>query len=296
MARLDWDWTRLAVSRDQIVFAAGVVALVMVASTTTIDVVRNLPYRPLVIPEIVRSLTVNGTPAVVAVTLVVIALATRQDDIRVGLLFAGVFGLLATISESATLPAVAAVIGGGTLALFGGLGRPATYREGSRAAVGTLIITGVAVSLASNVGLIEVGFRGFGGLLALAGLAALGVLAEGDWVALVAGVLAFAFVVYASVTRPFVVGSGLLVGFAVVDVPHLLVALALGGGTATAVSGLRRREHSLSIGAGLLLFVGVPATLPRATAVLLGATLALVSTERLIGKDSHDRNTKEVLK
>lgn len=293
MVRLDWNWTSLTVDRDRIVFAASVVALVMVASTTTIGVVRNLPYRSLVIPEIVRSLAVDGTPAVVAAALVAVALATQRDDVRVGLLFAGVFGLLATISESATLPAIAAVIGGGALALLGGLGRPTTYREGRRVAVGALMIAGVTVSLASNVGLIGASFRGLGGLLALAGLAALGVRVEDDWVALVIGILVFAFVAYASITRPYVVGSSLLVGFAVVDVPHLLAALAPGGGTAAAVAGLRRHEYGLTIGAGLLLFAGVPATLPRATAVLLGATLALVSIDRLIGEDSRDRDAKE---
>ncbi|WP_254534869.1 hypothetical protein [Halomarina litorea] len=294
MFRLNWNRTRFAGGRDRILLAAGAIALVLVALTTTIGIVRNLPYRPLVVPEIVRSLMVGGTPAVVAATLVAVALATRRDDVRVGLLFAGVFGLLAAVSESATLPAVAAVVGGGTIALFGSLGRPATYREGRRIAVGVLVTAGIAISLSSTVGLLEASYRGAGGFLALAGLAALSIRAEGDWAALGAGVLAFAVVVYASVTRPFVVGSGLLVGFAVVDVSHLLAALALGGGTAAAVGGLHRREYSLAFGAGLLLFAGVPATLPRAMAVLLGAILALASTDRLVDKDSHDRDTKEV--
>ncbi|WP_117595383.1 phosphate ABC transporter permease [Haloprofundus halophilus] len=286
------DWPRSAVGRDRLVLAASVAALGTVAFATTIGVVRNLPARPLAVPGPLHSLAVDGTPVVVAVALVAVALATRRDEVRVGFLFAGVFGLLATVGEGATLPAVAAVVFGGALALFGALGRPATYREGRRVVIGALVIAGIAVSLASNTGVLGAGFRGVGGLLALGGLAALGVRAEGDRVALLAGGLAVALVVYASVTRPFAVGSGLLVGFAVVDVPHLFVALALGGGTAAAVGGLRRREYGSATGTGLLLLAGVPATLPRATAVLLGATLALTSTGRLAGEDSREWNAK----
>lgn len=293
VGRLDHLLARLATRRERVVLAAGTIALAAVALTTTIGIVRNLPFEPVAVPAVLRTLAVAGTPVVVAMGLVTVALATRRESVRVGLLFAGVFALLAAVSESATIPAIAALVGGGALALAGGLGRPSTYRAGRRVVIGTVLVAGVALSLASVAGLIGVGFRGLGGLLALAGVAVLGVRAAGDWVALVAGILAVAFVVVASVTRPFVVGSGLLVGFAVVDVPHLLAALALGGGTAAAVAGLRRREYDLTIGAGLLLFAGVPATLPRATAVVLGATLALVSLDRLVDDRSNARSSKE---
>lgn len=284
---------RLANSRERIVLAAGGVALAVVAIAAAIAVVRNLPYRPVAVPDIVRTAVVGGAPVVLALAAVATALTTRRTAVRVGLLFVGVFGLLAAVSESATLPAVAAGVGGGGLALLGGLGRPSTYRQGRRLAIAVAIVAGVSLSLAATAGILDASMRGLGGTLALAGVAGLGLRAEGDWVAVVAGVLAVAFVVYASATRPFAVGSGLLVGFAVVDVPHLLVALALGGGVAAGVAGVRRRAWGLAVGAGLLVLAGVPATVPRATAVVLGATLALVSLDRLVGEGSRGRATKE---
>jgi len=88
----------------------------------------------------------------------------------------------------------------------------------------------------------------------------LAVRAEGDPVALGAGALAFAGVVAASAAAPYVTGSALLAGFAVVGSPHLLVATAAFGGVAAAVSGFRGGDARLAIGAVLLLLAGVPAT------------------------------------
>jgi hypothetical protein len=83
-------------------------------------------------------------------------------------------------------------------------------------------------------------------------------------------------VVAAGAVSPFVVGSALLVAFAVTGVPHLLAALAVAGAVAAAVAGLHRGAYGLSVGAVLVLLAGVPATFPRALTLLLGATLVLV--------------------
>lgn len=291
--RLD-VWLGPATGRERITLVAGAVALALVAGTTMAGIVRNLPYDPIALPEWLWTLGVSATPVVVALALVAVAVASSRETVRVGLLFAGVFGLLAAIDSGATLPAVVAVTGGSGIALFGGVGRPTTYRQLRRTTIAAVIVAGVAVSLTSTAGLVGVGFRQLGGILSLAGVAALGVRADGDRLAVVAGLLTVGVVLFASVTRPFVVGSGILVGFSVVDVPHLLVTVVFGGGAAAIVAGLRRQEYSLAIGAGLLVFAGVPATVTQATAVALGALLALVSTERLVSVDPVSEESEEV--
>lgn len=269
--------------RERVVAGAGGLALVAVTLQSLVDALYNLPFDPVVVPAPVRGLLAVGTPVVLALALVVAALASGMPTVRVGLLFAGVFGLLAVLSDAATLPAVVAITCGGALALAGGLGVPSSYREGRRAAVAVVLLAGIVISLASATAVVD-GLRGLGGTVVLAGIAALGVRSDGDRVALGAGVLAALAVVVASATAPFVLGSALLVSFAVVGAPHLFVALAGGGAIAAIVAGIRRGEQTLAIGAALLLLAGVPATIPRATAIVLGAGLALLDVERVFSR------------
>ena len=274
---------RLAARCMAIVHVAATVTLLSVVATTVLTILRNLPYDPVAVPEGLHGALGGLTPVITALALLTVALAARRDAVRVGLLFAGVFGLLATVDRAAALPAIVAVVGGGGLALAGVVGRPTTYREGRRAAIGGAIVVGVALSLASTAGLVAASGRGIGGAIALVGIASLGLRAEDDRLALLAGVLALLFVVLASATRPFVVGSALLVGFGVVGVPHLLVAVAASGAAMAVVAGVRRRDWALVAGAALLAIAGIPATAPQATATVLGATLALSSVDELVG-------------
>ena len=265
----------LARDPTRVVVGAGALATLVVAARTLVGVLYNLPFDPVAVPTAVRTVLAVGTPAVLALALVATGLVAGRPGARVGLLFAGVFGLLAVVDPGATSPAVAAVAGGGALALVGGQGVPSSYREWRRTLVAAGFVAGVAVSLASATAILDGGLRGLGATVALAALAALGVHAAGDSVALSAGVLVAVAVAAASVVSPFVVGSVLLTEFAVAGAPHLLVALAAGGAGAAAVAGYRRGEYALTVGALLLLLAGVPATLPRATAVVLGGALAL---------------------
>lgn len=268
--------------RELVVVATGVVAVSAVAGRVLLRILRNLPFDPVVAPPTIQGLVGLGTPLVLALALVTLALATERTVVRVGLLFAGVFGLLSVVSRAATLPAVVAVSLGGGLAVIGALGWSSTYRDARRSAVAIAFVAGVTVSLASAIGILDGGFRGIGSLFALGALAMVSVRVEGDRVGLLAGVLALVVVVLVSTTAPYVAGSVLLVGFAVVGVPPVLVALAVAGGTAATVAGLRRAEYALPVGVGLLLLAGVPASLPRAMAVILGATFALVDVERFV--------------
>jgi hypothetical protein len=258
--------------------AAGCAARLAVATATLLRVVRNLPFDPVAVPAGVRAVVVTGTPLVLGLALVAVALASDRPSVTVGLLFAGVFGLLATVDTAATLPAVVAIVAAGGLVMRAVLAGPTTRDAVRRVVLGGLLVAGTAVALGDAVGAVA-GGRRLGSVLVLSALAVLGLRASGDRVALGTGALAFVAVVAASTANPYVAGSALLVGFAVVGAPHLLVGAAVAGCTAVLVAGLRRRAFGLAAGAGLLLLAGTPATVPRATAVLLGLTLALVDHE-----------------
>lgn len=271
----------LARDRRRAAVAAGAFALAAVALRTALRVLHNVPFDPVATPPALRSGLAVLTPLVAALAVVVLALAATAASVRVGLLFAGVFGLLATVRPTATLPAVVALVAGGGLALLGGLGRPSSYPDARRTAVAAGLLAGVAVSLASTTGIVDAGLRGIGAVATLAAYFGVGVRAEGDRIALVGGAVAALAVLAASLLSPFVLGSALLVEFAVVGAPLLLVALAAGGLVAALAAALRRGETALAVGAALLLLAGIPVTVPRALAVLLGGSLALLDLQRV---------------
>lgn len=275
------------IDRQCVISAGAAAAFAVVALQTLLRILHNLPYDPVAVPPGVRAALAVGTPVVLAIATIATALVARRSAPRVGLLFVGVFGPLAVLSPAATLPAVVGVTAGGVVALIGSLGRPSSYPQARRAVVGAAFAAGVAVSLASSVGILSGSARGFGAALTLAALAVVGLLIEGDRAGLAAGALTFLGVAVAAGSSPFVAGSVLLVGFSVVGVPHALVALAAGGGVAALVAGIRQREAALVAGVGLLLLAGVPVTLPRAMAVLLGATVVLVGPERLTARSEN---------
>lgn len=261
--------------RQRVVLGTSAVVTALVAVQTVIGMLYNLPYDPVAISPTVRGVIASVTALAVALGLVVFALAVRQVVVRVGLLFAGVFGLLVVVNPAATVPAVIALAGGGTLALFASIGRPRSYPDIRKAAVATAIVVGVTLSLASTTGIVDGGFRGIGATTMLAGFAGIAIQVGNDWLALVVGAATAGVLIAVGTVSPFVLGSVLLVEFGVIGAPLLLVALAVGGLSAASVAGIRRGESLLAIGAVLLLVAGMPVTLSSASAVLLGATLAL---------------------
>lgn len=261
----------------------GLLAAVAVGVATAVRVLYNAPFDPVAFPP--RLVPAVGTVAALATgtALAAVALSTGRPVVRVGLLFAGVFGVLATVSDAATVAAAVAIPGGAALAFARALGGPTTYFELRRGVLALTFALAVGLSLAATAGLVGPPFRAAGSVAFLVGVTLLGVRAEGGSAAVVAGAVAFAGVVAASAAAPYVTGSALLVGFAVVGSPHFLVATAAFGGVAAAVAGLRDGDAWLAVGATLLLLAGVPATPGAATAVCLGAALATLDPEELLG-------------
>jgi hypothetical protein len=88
-----------------------------------------------------------------------------------------------------------------------------------------------------------------------------------DWAfgGLVAGLL-----VAVGVVAPFVTGAVSLIGGGIVAVRLPVIAAGLAGLVTTASAGLRTRRTPAVLGAALLLVAGVPGTVPRAMAAVLG--------------------------
>ncbi|WP_435345895.1 phosphate ABC transporter permease [Haloarchaeobius sp. HRN-SO-5] len=273
----------LRVDRERVVVATGGVASLAVVGTTAVRTLYNLPFDPVPVAPGLRSAVAGTTLVVLAASLVALSVATGRSTVRVGLLFAGVFGVLPALARAATLPGALGVAAGSGVALAGTLGVPSSYRAARRGAVALAFVAGIAVSLGAAIGVVDAGLRSLGGLFAVGALVGTGVRIEGDRVGVAAGVLAFLATTLAVGANPYVAGSALLVAFAVVGVPHLLVAAAAGSCVGVAVAGVRRAEYETAAGACILLAAGIPATFPRAMAVLLGATLVLFPVETLAG-------------
>jgi len=266
------------------VLALSALATLAVATTTGLHVLYNVPVDPANVSADLLSAVGMGAAILVALALVAIALASTRSGVRIGFLFAGVFGMLATLSNAAAVPAVVAITGGAAVVLGPGLGKPSTYDEFRRRALGIAFLAAVGLSLASTTGVLDAGVRGTGSALFLVALTLLVVRTGSDPVALVAGLAGLAAVLAVSTSAPFVTGSALLIAFGVVGVPHLLAATAVFGGVAATVAGLRDSDYALVVGATLLLVAGVPASPAAAMAVCLGATLACADLESLLGK------------
>ncbi|WP_152042451.1 phosphate ABC transporter permease [Salinigranum salinum] len=272
----------------------GAGALAAVAIERGVTILANAPFDPIVVSPAARDATAACVVVTVVVTLLAVAVTDGRATVRVGLLFAAVFGLLPLVAPGTTLVAVVAVVGGGALALVGTLGAPAewSYRGVRRRLVAVGVVAALALALVGVTGLLG-GVRTPGAVATLAVVAAVGTRSDGSRLAAGAGLLAVGAVGVASVVSPFVVGSTLLVALAVTGVPSLLVMLAVAGAVAATVAGLHRGEYALATGAAVLLGAGVPVTFPRALTFLLGAVLVLLVHDGTTGNPGRTRRGSE---
>lgn len=260
--------------RNTVLGAGGLALLALVVARAS-GIAYNLPGGAVSIPPALRGAIAAGTAILVGAALVAVAIAAGGGTVRVGLLFAGVFGVLPLLSEAATVSAAVAVVGGGGVAVLGLLEPRLSTRGLRHVVVGTALWTGTALSIAGATGIADGGVRGIGATLTLAGIAGFLAFGRAGVPVILAWFATTAAVALASVAAPFVLGSALLVEFAVVGTPHLLVALAVGGATACVVSGVASGRPELAMGAAIVLLAGVPVTFTAASATLLG--LALLS-------------------
>lgn len=252
---------------------AGALALGTVGLSLVVRLAVNAPGEPSAV--VASAVGPAETLALVGPALAALALgvATDRPLARVGLLFAGVFGLLGALSPAALVPAAGAAAAGGTLVAVAHLPRGTTWGVARRWLVAGALLAGVALSLAGASGVAPATARPLGSKLALAGVAASVVFVGSDWRGRAAGLVGAGLLAWFGTQVPFVLGSLALVGGAVVGASLPFLAVGAGGGVATATTGLLARRSEAALGGGLLLAAGVPATLPRALAVVVGLAL-----------------------
>ncbi|SEP05261.1 hypothetical protein SAMN04487948_11223 [Halogranum amylolyticum] len=260
-----------------------------VATVLTVCLVRIALNAPVSLPSAVAdTYDVVSTAALVGPALAALCFGVTSDRLpsRVGYLCLGVFALLTTLTSSLSIPAGVALVAGGALVVSS---RP-TRRTTRSSVVAGLFAVAVVLALGSAVGVLSVSLRSVGTTAWLVGLACTPWLTHPRRGELLLGVAVAGGVLTSGVAAPFVTGAIALVGFAVVGAPFALVALGFGGVTAALVGSVQAGQRTRAVGLGLLLFAGVPATIPRALAVVLGVTL-LVDESHLVS-DGHSRGDR----
>jgi len=207
----------------------------------------------------------------------VLATTTAIETERVGLVFVAAFGGLALLSPAVAVPAAAAIVGGGALAVSARWRALPERGTNWRVAPVVGVLLGTALSLNAAMGLAPAIARLAGAHLAMLGAAATpALLGHGnrDWA--LGGVVAGLLVAF-GVVAPFVTGAVSLIGGGLVGVSLPVMAAGLAGLVTTTSAGIRTRRLPAALGAGLLLVAGVPGTLPRAMAAVLGLLLLIES-------------------
>jgi len=258
------------IDREALATPAVLAAATLFGVRLAINARAPVPFDPVALLEWLVPLTALGC----AGSLLAIAVLDGESYETVGLVFVGVFGIVGTIARPAYVPAVVAIVAGTALATGDRL-LAGTDRRLGPAFVTSLLVCGLAVSLIGSLGVEPATTRPIGSQVTLLGIAGTPVfLARGraDWLF---GALGAGLLVALGVFAPFLLGATGLVAGGIVGASTPVMALAVGGLTTTASAALRTRRHAAALGAALLLFAGVPATLPRALAVVLAVVLFL---------------------
>ncbi|MFQ3293876.1 MAG: hypothetical protein ACI9EZ_000114 [Halobacteriales archaeon] len=250
--------------------AAGTLALVTAGALLIARVTLNAGL----VPAFAGSMSAMQLLAVLGPALAAIVLATATDDEveRVGLVFVGVFGSFATVVPAVAVGSVVAITAGGALAI-GRRWRRADRRTDWHLLPPIAIVGAVGISLLGAIGVEPTTLSTIGSHLFLLGGAATPALlghGRGDWA--FGGVVA-AVLVAIGTTVPFVFGAVTLVAGGIVSASLLVLAVGSCGLVTTVSAGLRHRHWYAVVGAMLLVVGGVPSTVPRALAVVIGVLM-----------------------
>lgn len=266
------------------VFGAAAVAFLLVARTAvTVPLAGNTAgsHAALAVAE---SAAAFG-PAAVSVA---VGLVADSEWTLVGLVAAGSFALLAV-----TVPAVG-IVAAGVVSIASLLVLVPAVVDGGRwslrrTAFATLVVGGIVLSLGANTGLLAPGVRSLGSTVALLALAVSPMAVGASPRALGVGVLAAIAVGAGATAVPFAAGAAMLAVGAAVDPGIVAASAGVGGAVAVIAEGLSRRAALLTASAVLLLAAGVPATVPRAVAVVLGAHLLVIAERNARAADGAHR-------
>ncbi|SFR87286.1 hypothetical protein SAMN05216559_0333 [Halomicrobium zhouii] len=270
-------------SRSEVRQAAGIVALLGGASIALVRLVRNAPIDAAVLAG-PTAFELATTLAIVAPALAAVAMgvAAPTDREWVALVVAGTFTLLTAVTGAVSVPAAGVVLAAGVLALVPW----ADLTPGPTIVAGGFVVA-LALSLGGGMGVLHASARTFGTVVTLGALAATPLVVRPSLGSLLVGAAAALGVVAVTLSAPFVTSASVLVVGAAIDPPLVLLAAGVGGAVATVASGVSTGRTAVAVGGALLLAAGVPATVPRALAVVLGASLVLDAVDsRTTGGDA----------
>jgi hypothetical protein len=245
------------------ILGLGVLALVRIA----LNLPMSLPVAG-IYPYAIAGATLGP-----AIGLLALGVQSDSPTRRVGLTFAGVFGLLSLVAEPAALPATLAL-----LAAIAGLAGERLYRFwAARRYDQTLVLGALAlgglVSLASGIGVEPATLRPLGSKLVLLGVAASPVFVDWNRESLLVGLGVGVAVLAVGVSAPFITGAVSLVVGGVVGASLALLFLAAVGAVSLLWASVRTGRRSVALAAGLLLVAGIPATIPRGLGFLAAIAL-----------------------
>lgn len=254
---------------------AGLLAVIPTVGILLVRIGANAPFGPRLpygaIYDPMLTLAILG-PAAGAILLSV----TTPDDVRqVALAFVGVFGLLRIVSTQAVWPASVAIAVGTGLLVLAHARRPLSADEFAETLVGVVFVGAVALSMAGGLGIEPATTRPLGSTVGLLAIAGTPVFVEWRWRTIFVGVLAGVAVFAFGLAAPFVTGAASLVGGAILGSSLPVLALAVIGGVTVVATGVDRRSLETAMAGLLVLTAGIPATVPRGLALLVGLALLL---------------------
>jgi len=258
---------------------AGAVAGIPTLAILLVRIGKNAPAGPKVPYTAVYDPLVTAALVGPAIAAIIVSSITENDVHRVGLGFAGVFGLLSAIAVPAALSASVAIVMGTALVMAPVVLRGANERDYASLVVATLFVAGVFLSILGGLGFEAATTRRLGSFASL--LAVAGSPTFVDWNVRGATVGAFAGAAVAGfgVSAPFVTGAASLIAGGIVGVSLPVQVLATVGGVTVVATGIDRKQYVPMAGGLLLLSAGVPATIPRGLAVLVGLSLILTTVK-----------------
>lgn len=252
------------------------VACVLVALTldATVRVLTNLPGGGPAVAYRIEPLAHSVGRVLPAAGALAVGVVTVTWPTRIGLLTAGVFGLLGGLQPSASVPAAGALVAAGTLLVGDAVSSDPRGRY--RTLFGAFLVVALALSLGSATSVLPTGARRAGSIAFFAAAATTPLLTRPTWTDWLLGGTVAVAVLGIGLGVPYVTGAVVLVVGNVVDTSLLVLAVGLGGATTAVSSAITDARYALAAGVALLAVAGVPATVPRATAALVA--LAAVST------------------
>lgn len=257
---------------------AGLVALVPAAALLVVRVGINAPVGPALPYDGLYDPIASAALAGPAFGAVLLSVATEDDLVRVGLAFAGVFGLLLAAGAPVTIPATGAILGATALLVVAHPSRPLSADETAATLVAVAFLAGVAVSTAAMFGYHPAETRPLGSTVALVAVAASPVFVDWTHRSVFAGAIAAAAFAGFAISAPFVAGAASLVAGGIVGVSLPVLVLAVLGGTTVVATGVERRQVGVLLAGLAVLVAGVPATVPRGLTLVVGLALLITTT------------------